>query len=91
MSTSPVQPLRLSIKEPLRCHLVSRDPLIIVSYGAPLGTPMYSGIYNIGIGSGALVGGLATLHSGLASVGLVAGGIATIACLWSIYCLRRFF
>ena len=36
MTTPPI----LSIKEPLRCHLVSRDPLIIISYGLPFGAPM---------------------------------------------------
>lgn len=52
---------------------------------------MQSGIYNIGIGSGAFVGGLVTDHLGLAMVGVVAGGIAVIASGWCLFCLRRYF
>ena len=52
---------------------------------------MYSGIYNIGIGSGAYIGGLVTTHLGLGDVGIVAGCIAACASVWGLYCLRRFF
>jgi len=50
---------------------------------------IYSGIYNIGIGSGALVGGLVTVHMGLEAVDNVAGAIAVAASLWCLYYLRR--
>jgi glycosyltransferase involved in cell wall biosynthesis len=40
MTTPPSPVLQLSVKETLRCHLVSRDPLVIISYGLPLGAPM---------------------------------------------------
>ncbi|KHK00548.1 glycosyltransferase [Desulfovibrio sp. TomC] len=40
MTTPPSSAFRLSVRETLRCHLVSRDPLIIISYGLPLGAPM---------------------------------------------------
>ncbi|UJX41764.1 sugar transporter [Desulfovibrio sp. JY] len=50
---------------------------------------IYSGIYNIGIGSGALVGGLVTVHMGLDAVDNVAGAIAVAASLWCLYYLRR--
>ncbi|EFL49129.1 major facilitator superfamily MFS_1 [Solidesulfovibrio fructosivorans JJ]] len=50
---------------------------------------IYSGIYNIGIGSGALVGGLVTIHMGLEDVDNVAGAIAVAASLWCLYYLRR--
>jgi len=43
MTTAPAVTYRLSIKETLRCRLVSRDPLIVLSYGAPLGAPMQLG------------------------------------------------
>ncbi len=45
MATSPVLTYRLSIKETLRCHLVSHEPLVIISYGAPLGAPIQLGPY----------------------------------------------
>lgn len=40
MTSAPSPDFRLSVRETLRCHLVSRDPLIIISYGLPLGAPM---------------------------------------------------
>jgi hypothetical protein len=43
MTTAPSLTYRLSIKETLRCHLVSREPLIVMSYGAPLGAPIQLG------------------------------------------------
>lgn len=45
MPAAPSLTYRLSIKETLRCHLVSREPLIILSYGAPLGAPIQLGPY----------------------------------------------
>ncbi|WP_300158866.1 sugar transporter [Solidesulfovibrio sp.] len=50
---------------------------------------MQSGIYNIGIGSGAFLGGLTVDGLGLPVVGFVAGAIAAAASLWSLYCLKR--
>lgn len=52
---------------------------------------MYSGIYNIGIGLGAFVGGGVLVHSGLGAIAPVAGTIALAASVWSFYCLRRYF
>ncbi len=43
MTVAPAITYRLSIKETLRCHLISREPLIVISYGAPLGAPMQLG------------------------------------------------
>ncbi|WP_428563931.1 MAG: glycosyltransferase [Solidesulfovibrio sp. DCME] len=43
MTGTPVLTYRFSIKETLRCHLVSHDPLVIISYGAPLGAPIQLG------------------------------------------------
>jgi glycosyltransferase involved in cell wall biosynthesis len=40
MTTPPSPAIQLSVRETLRCHLVSHDPLIIISYGLPLGAPM---------------------------------------------------
>ncbi len=52
---------------------------------------MQSGIYNIGIGAGAFLGGLTADGPGLATIGFVAGGIAAAASLWSLYYLKRHF
>lgn len=73
-------------------NLVLQARLVAVAPDATdVAMSMQSGIYNIGIGSGAFVGGLVTDHLGLAMVGLVAGGIAVIASGWCLFCLRRYF
>ncbi len=47
---------------------------------------VYSGIYNVGIGSGALIGGVICTHLSIAEVGYVGGAIALVACF---YCARK--
>ena len=49
---------------------------------------IFSGIFNLGIGCGAFVGGLVVTHCSLASVGYVGGCIGLVA---TIYCLLRYF
>lgn len=47
---------------------------------------IYSGIYNLGIGSGALIGGMVCSHLSISDIGYVGGAIAIIA---SIYCIKK--
>ncbi len=55
---------------------------------APTGTAVamsvFSGIYNIGIGSGALVGGLVITHLGMEKIGYVGSGITALGALWGL-------
>jgi DHA1 family L-arabinose/isopropyl-beta-D-thiogalactopyranoside export protein-like MFS transporter len=51
---------------------------------------LYSGIYNIGIGGGALVGGLVSHHFGLAHIGLVAGALAMAGLLLCVITMLRY-
>lgn len=50
---------------------------------------LFSGIFNIGIGAGALVGGQISLHLGMANIGYFGTIPALLALGWSIYTFRR--
>ena len=51
---------------------------------------MFSGIINLGIGMGALLGGYAVTNISLSSVGFVGAGVAIVALLLMLYMIRRF-
>ena len=51
---------------------------------------LMSGIYNIGIGAGALLGNQVSLHLSMTEVGNVGGMIGLVALLWCIYIFRRY-
>lgn len=49
---------------------------------------MFSGIYNIGIGGGALLGSWVGVHAGFSYIGVTGGGLAGVALL--IYCVSMY-
>ena len=51
---------------------------------------MFSGIINLGIGTGALLGGYAVTHISLSSVGYVGAVIAGVALLLMLFMIQRF-
>ncbi|WGE34965.1 sugar transporter [Actinobacillus genomosp. 1] len=53
-------------------------------------TAIYSGIYNVGIGGGALIGSQVIQHIGLPYIGLIGGGLAAIAILWFLFISLRY-
>ncbi|MFZ2611501.1 MAG: MFS transporter, partial [Raoultella planticola] len=50
---------------------------------------LFSGIFNIGLGAGALVGGQVSTHLSMASIGYVGAIPALVALVWSIMIFRR--
>ncbi len=51
---------------------------------------LMSGIYNIGIGAGALIGNQVSGHIGMAAVGYVGAAFGAVSLLWCLYSLRKY-
>lgn len=51
---------------------------------------IFSGTYNLGIGAGALLGGITINQLGLSNIGFVGGGLAFIAILWFIFITLKY-
>lgn len=51
---------------------------------------LLSGIYNIGIGGGALLGNQVSLHLDMASIGYVGGSIGLLSLCWCAWSMKRY-
>ena len=60
--------------------------LQVAPHGTAIAMSIYSGIYNVGIGAGALVGGNVCSYMGISNIGFVGGAIGLAA---SAYCILR--
>ena len=55
-----------------------------------LSMAIYSGIFNVGIGAGALLGNQIITHIGMANIGYVGAIFSIIALVWCLYIFKRY-
>ncbi len=63
--------------------------LNLASDATDVAMAIYSGLYNVGIGGGALLGGLVTASYGLNHIGVVGGIIAVLGTLLALVLVQR--
>ena len=63
--------------------------LNLASDATDVAMAIYSGLYNVGIGGGALLGAYVTTHSGLHSIGIVGGILAILGTVLAIVLIQR--
>ncbi len=56
--------------------------LNLVPFGTSVAMSMFSGIYNVGIGSGAFIGGIIIQYLGIANIGYVGAAVALCVCVY---------
>ncbi len=67
--------------------------IVLAPHNSAVAMSLYSGIFNLGIGGGAFVGGIVCDHGMMADIGFVGGSIALVAAIYAIFRylpLRRF-
>ncbi|MFC0225511.1 sugar transporter [Serratia aquatilis] len=63
--------------------------LSLASDATDVGMAIFSGLYNLGIGGGALLGNLVSLHFGMSNIGFVGAPLVLIALSWSVLSVCR--
>ncbi|MDR1936479.1 MAG: sugar transporter, partial [Candidatus Accumulibacter sp.] len=57
---------------------------------ADVAMSLFSGLYNVGIGAGALLGGLVVTHAGQHWIGVCGGALALLALMGALWAIHRF-
>ena len=63
--------------------------LRLASDATDVGMSLFSGLFNVGIGAGALLGSQVGTHAGMQHLGTVGGSLAVLGLMWCAYATWR--
>ena len=63
--------------------------LRLASDATDVGMSLFSGLFNVGIGAGALLGSQVGTHAGMQYLGMVGGSLAVVGVLWCAFAMWR--